>query len=173
MYMTSLTSFKPITSGPFEIDAYHARSLQVVHDVVMVVNQNPYPDYKLLKGSVFLYRVSVNPDTLDEFDFFDEIDGDDLKAAHGWTGDDVYIGNAHMTHSALTDTFRLYITEINNGFFIVDFTRHTWESEIHIISIKYVDMNELLGKTELHMPSDATFQAITFTGIEVNDHYEM
>jgi hypothetical protein len=53
----------------------------------MVVDQNPYPDLKIMKGSVFLYRVSVNPDTLDEFDMLDEIDNDDLKAAHGWNGD--------------------------------------------------------------------------------------
>ena len=94
----------------------------------MVVDQNPYPDLKLMKGSVFLYRVSVNPDTQDQFDLLDEIDNDDLKAAHGWNGDQAYIGNAYLTHSVLTDTFRMYITEINNGFFIVDFTRHNWES---------------------------------------------
>lgn len=128
LYMTTLTSFKPITSGPYISDAYHARNLQVVYDVVMVVNQNPYPDYRLLKGSVFLYRASVDPDTLEEFEFLDEIDEDDLKTAHGWTQDQVYIGNAYLTHSTLTDTFRLYITEISNGLFIVDFTRHSWEA---------------------------------------------
>lgn len=138
----------------------------------MVVDQNPYPDLKLMKGSVFLYRVSVNPDTSDEFDFLDEIDNDDLKAAHGWNGDEAFIGNAYLTHSVLTDTFRLYITEINNGFFIVDFTRHSWESEIHILSIRYVDMNELLKNNTMHMPSDATFQAITFAGLDVDEHFE-
>lgn len=63
--MTSLSSFKPITTGPFQTDAYHARTFQVVHDVVMIVDQNPYPDYRLLKGSVFLYRVSTNSDTFE------------------------------------------------------------------------------------------------------------
>jgi hypothetical protein len=82
--MTSLQQFKPITIGPFASDAYHARSLQVVHDVVMIVDQNPYPDYRLKAGSIFLYRASVNPDTTDEFDLLDEIDNDDLMAAHGW-----------------------------------------------------------------------------------------
>lgn len=62
--MTTLTSFKPITQGPFPTDAYYARTLQVVNDVVMVVDQNAYPDYRISKGSIFLYRVSVNPDTL-------------------------------------------------------------------------------------------------------------
>lgn len=61
--MTVLSSFKPITSGPFHTDAYHARTFQVVHDVVMIVDQNPYPEYRLLKGSIFLYRASVNSDT--------------------------------------------------------------------------------------------------------------
>jgi hypothetical protein len=61
--MTSLQNFKPITIGPFLTEAYHARTLQVVHDVIMIVNQNPYPDFKLLAGSVLLYRASVNPDS--------------------------------------------------------------------------------------------------------------
>lgn len=61
--MTSLQSFKPITLGPFATDAYHARTLQIVHDVVMIVDQNPYPDFKILTGSIFFYRVSVNADT--------------------------------------------------------------------------------------------------------------
>jgi len=63
--VTSLITFKPITLGPFSSDAYHARNLQVIHDVVMVVNQNAYPEFRILAGSVFLYRVSVNPDTLE------------------------------------------------------------------------------------------------------------
>jgi hypothetical protein len=58
--MTSLRSFKPITSGPFMTNAYHVRTLQTVNDVVMVVDQNSYPDYRVNAGSVFLYRVSVN-----------------------------------------------------------------------------------------------------------------
>lgn len=173
LYMTSLQSFKPITQGPYETDAYHARNLQIVHDVVMVVNQNAYPELKIMSGSVFLYRASVDPDTLEEFDFLDEIDNDDLQAAHGWNGDEANIANAYLTFSSLTNAFRLYITELNNGFFVVDFTRHTWEAEIHILSVQYVDMNDLLKNTTLHMPSDATFQAITFTGIEYSAHLEM
>jgi hypothetical protein len=65
--MTMLTSFKPITLGPFISDAYNARTLEVVHDVVMVVDQNSYPEFRLRPGSVFLYRASVDPDTLEEF----------------------------------------------------------------------------------------------------------
>jgi hypothetical protein len=48
--MTSLQSFKPVSSGPYITDSYHARTLQVVHDVVMIVNQNSYPEYKLMNG---------------------------------------------------------------------------------------------------------------------------
>ena len=78
-----------------------------------------------------------------------------------------------MTHSVLSDTFRLYITELNNGFFVIDFTRHLNDPEITVLSVRYVDMNELLKKNKLHMPTDATFGAITFTGIESNEHTEM
>ncbi len=34
-------------------------------------------------------------------------------------------------------------------------------------------MNDLLKNTSMHMPSDATFQAITFTGIEFARNIEM
>lgn len=47
-------------------------------------------------------------------------------AALGWDKEDAIIGNAYLTFSSLTNAFRLYITEIDNGFFVVDFTRHTW-----------------------------------------------
>ena len=61
--MTPLNSFKPITLGPFMTDSYYVRTLQVVHDVVMIVDQSQFPDITDKPGSVFLYRVSVNPDT--------------------------------------------------------------------------------------------------------------
>ena len=92
----------------------------------MVVDQNAYPEFRLMPGSVFLYQASVDPDTLEEFEILDEIDNNDFMAAHGWDKEDAIIGNAHMTFSSLTNAFRLYITEIDNGFFVVDFTKHTW-----------------------------------------------
>jgi hypothetical protein len=70
--------------GPFISDAYHARGLQVVQDVVLVVNQNPYPDLRINTGSVFLYRASVDPKTLEEFELLEEIDSNDFIAALGW-----------------------------------------------------------------------------------------
>jgi hypothetical protein len=46
-------------------------------------------------------------------------------AAHGWTNDQAYIGNAHLVFSSNTNAYRLYVTEIDNGFFVLDFTRHS------------------------------------------------
>lgn len=43
--------------------------------------------------------------------------------APGWTQDKAYLGNAHMLYSGNTDAYRLYITEVDNGFFVVDFTK--------------------------------------------------
>jgi hypothetical protein len=101
----------------------------------------------------------------------DEIDNDDLLAAHGWDNEEATIGNAYMTFSTFTDTFRLYITEIDHGFFVMDFTRHSWENELHILSVRYVDMHALLKAHDLNMPSGATFQAITFTGVTDIPHF--
>jgi len=58
--MTSMVSFKAFTWGPYRSSAYYAQSLQVLNDILMVVDQNAYPHFKLNYGSVFIYRLSVN-----------------------------------------------------------------------------------------------------------------
>jgi hypothetical protein len=37
-----------------------------------------------------------------------------------------------------------------------------------MLSINYIDMNALLKDNNLHMPYDATYQGITFTGVRYN-----
>lgn len=87
---------------------------------------------------------------------------DDFVSVHGWDKDTAKLGNAHLIHSPVTKAFRLYITEITTGMFVVDFTYSSNSTEINIISINFINLKTLLEKYDLHMPLDATFQAITF-----------
>lgn len=56
-------------------------------------------------------------------DELDVIDSNDFMGCAGWTDDNAYLGNAHMIYSSNTEAYRLYITEINHGLFVVDFTK--------------------------------------------------
>lgn len=67
-----------------------------------------------------------------------------------------------MLYSAYSDSYRLYTTEINNGLFVIDFKKaHVSDPEITILGTSFIDMNKLLAKYDLHMPSDAIFLGVT------------
>lgn len=60
LYVTSFTSFKAFTWGPYYSDAYNVRTLQIVNDVLMLTNTAANPNYLFEEGSVYLYRLSFN-----------------------------------------------------------------------------------------------------------------
>jgi hypothetical protein len=63
-----------------------------------------------------------NPYDWEIFDELEFIDSDDLQAANDWPGGPVFIGNAHFAFTNQTNTYRLVITELRNGLFVVDFS---------------------------------------------------
>ncbi len=56
-------------------------------------------------------------------DELEVINSDDFLAAHGWDNDKAYLGNADLIYSSNTEAWRLYVTEVTSGFFVVDFKR--------------------------------------------------
>lgn len=54
----------------------------------------------------------------------DYIDSNDFQDAHGWDFDSAYIGNAHLVYDELDNAYRLYLTEVGHGLFVMDF-KHT------------------------------------------------
>ncbi len=65
----------------------------------------------------------MEPDDQGEFlDELEVIDENDLLMAQGYTKTEAYIGNAHLIYSNANNCYRLYVTEIDNGLFVVDFT---------------------------------------------------
>lgn len=70
------------------------------------------------------------------------IDENDLTNAFGYDKDKAYIGNSHLVYSSVNRCYRLYITEVNNGLFVVDFTHEPGRREINIITINYINVNK-------------------------------
>lgn len=110
LYVTSFSSFKAFTWGPYYSDAYNVRSMQIVNDVLMVADTPAYPEYLFDEGSIYLYRLSFNAESEDEMDELEVIDSNDFMGVSGWNDDKAYLGNAHMVYSGNTDAYRLYIT---------------------------------------------------------------
>lgn len=78
---------------------------------------------------------------MDELEIIDE---DDLVGATGYKGESVYIGNAHLVYSSAEQSYRLYMTEVTGGLFVLDFTHAMGRGEINILSLAYVDLRSLL-----------------------------
>lgn len=91
------------------------------------------------------------------------IDGDDLSVASAWPGGPVSIGNAHLAFTNDTTTYRLIISELNYGFFVLDFTWTKGRKSIEILRIEFINLKEELIKVNLPMPNAAFFTAITIS----------
>ena len=68
LYVTSFTSYKGFTWGPFYSDAYGVRNLQIVNDVLMLADTPSNPEYLVDQGAIYLYRLSFNAESGDEMD---------------------------------------------------------------------------------------------------------
>jgi len=78
-------------------------------------------------------------------DELEVIDSNDFVGAAGWTEDDAYLGNAHLVYSGNINAYRLYVTEVRYGFFIVDFVRSSaFDAEITILSTTFINVKKLL-----------------------------
>lgn len=60
-----------------------------------------------------------------------------------------------------TQTYRLVITELRSGLFIVDFKWARGRESVEIIKIEFIDMKEELLKQNLPMPNMAFFTAVS------------
>ena len=91
----------------------------------------------------------------------------------GWTEEEAYFGNAHLLYSGNTDAYRLYVTEINHGLFVMDFIRpHFLDPEITVLTTSFIDLHKLLEDNGLHMPDDAIFLAVTFVKAIPLQHFD-
>lgn len=88
----------------------------------MIADISTYPEFKFEKGAIYLYELGLDYNSADEMDELEVIDENDLANAHGYNKDQVYVANAHLVFTAVNNCYRLYITEVDGGLFVVDFT---------------------------------------------------
>jgi hypothetical protein len=60
LYLTSQSSYKPWTLGPFMTEAYSVTNLQVAGDIVMVTDSSRYPQNRYGKPSVHLFSLEMD-----------------------------------------------------------------------------------------------------------------
>ena len=84
LYVTSFSSFKGFTWGPFRSAASQVRNLQVINDVAMLVDTSANPEYKFQNGAVYLYKLSFNSESGDQMDELEVIDSNDFMGCAGW-----------------------------------------------------------------------------------------
>jgi hypothetical protein len=87
--------------------------------IIVDVNEVPYSFDR--EGGVIIYAMNHDPYEPEIFDELEFIDSTDLSAANDWPGGPCFIANAHFAFTNLSSTYRLVITELRNGLFIVDF----------------------------------------------------
>jgi hypothetical protein len=173
LYITSFSSYKSFTWGPYYSDAYNIRNLQIINDILMVVDTASNPENQYEQGAIYLYRLSFNAESNDEMDELEVIDSNDFVGIHGWTDDKAFLGNAHIVYAAPTNTYRLYITEARYGFFVIDFVKaHVSDAEITILTTSFVNVRQLLQDVKIHIPNDASFQAISYVKSNVIPHFD-
>lgn len=173
VYITSTTGHRGFTWGPYQTSAFNIENLQIVNQLLVVTDVDMYPQFRLRTGGVYLYALNLDPISSNEMDEIDFIDSNDFQGTHGWDEDDVYIGNSHLMYDNYDNTYRLYVTELTHGLFVIDFQFKFGARDINIINTAYIDLNKLLNEHNFHMPNDAVFLAVTHTGFKYNPALEV
>ena len=76
--------------------------------------------------------------------------------------------NADLSYHPETKTYRLYITEIDHGLLVLEFS-HDFDAEaITILETHVIDIPAMLTKHKFAKPYDATFQAVTLARADFN-----
>lgn len=134
----------------------------------MVVDVDERPFSFSREGGLIIYALNHNPFEWEIFDELEFIDSDDLQAANDWPGGPVFIGNAHFAFTNQTNTYRIVITELRNGLFVVDFAYVKGRKSLEILKVEFIDLKEELVKLHLPLPNLAFFTAVTIS----NEYYD-
>ena len=148
------------------------RTLQVEGALLMLTDTSEYPEYRFDKGGVYLYYIGFDRFSGEEMEELEFIDENDFVNSHGYDKDYAYIANSHLVFDSINNVYRLYLTEIDSGLFVIDFTYKPGRFEINIVKTSFIDVKALLEKNNLHMPYDASFQAVTRVAYKYSPHFE-
>jgi hypothetical protein len=160
LYTTVYTASKPFVNGPYYSSAQHVTSMHVMDELMMVVDVNERPWSFDREGGVIIYAMNHDPFEPEIFDEVEYINSDDLAAALHWPGGPCFIGNAHFSFTNLSNTYRLVITELRSGFFVVDFRWTRGRKSVEILKVEFIDMVEEMNRIHVPLPNAAFFTAI-------------
>lgn len=83
-----------------------------------------------------------------------------MTAANDWPGGPCFIGNAQFSFTNQTGVYRLIISELRNGLFVVDFKWTKGRKSVEILKVEFIDLAEELVKLHLPLPNMAFFTAV-------------
>lgn len=91
------------------------------------------------------------------------IDGNDLIGTDGWPDNEnkVFIANSHIAWTNTTELYRMFVTEVRYGLFVVDFTWRAGRSEISLVHRSFLNLKEMLINESLPLPNGASFQSVS------------
>ena len=143
VYITAETDYRGFTWGPYLTEAYSIRNIQMVNYIVMIADTDE-PYYMHRAGSVFLYALNMDPDTGEEMDLIETIDSNDFMGSHGWDNEDAFLGNSHLVYDKQDNAYRLYVTEMYKGLFVMEFKHNFGDNEIQVLTTNFVDLHRIL-----------------------------
>lgn len=166
LYTTVHTASKPFVNGPYPSSAKHVTSMHIMEDLLIIVDVDERPWSFDREGGVIIYAMNHDPFEPEIFDEIEFIDTNDLIAANDWIGGPCFIGNAHFAFTNLSETYRLVITELRNGFFVVDFKWVKGRKSVEVLKIEFINLKEEMLRIHYPLPN-----AAFYTAIAINKEY--
>ena len=142
LYTTVYSASKPFVNGPYYSSAKHVTSMHIMQELLVIVDVDERPFAFDREGGIIIYAMNHDPFEPEIFDELEFIDSTDLSAANDWPGGPVFIGNAHFAFTNKTDTYRLIITELRHGLFVLDFKWTKNRKSVEILKIEFIDLAE-------------------------------
>lgn len=106
--------------------------------ILVDVDENPYSFNR--EGGIIIYAMNHDPYEYEIFDELEFINSDDLTAASDWPGGPCFLGNAHFAFTNETNLYRLVISELRNGLFIVDFRWVKGRKNVEITKVSFYNL---------------------------------
>lgn len=116
--------------------------MHVQEDLMIIVDVDERPWAMDREGGVIIYAMNHDPFEPEIFDELEFIDTNDLENALDWIGGPVYIGNAQFAFTNQTQLYRIILTEIRHGIFIVDFKWTRGRKSVEITKIEFLKLSD-------------------------------
>uniref|UniRef100_A0A1J3J7T5 Uncharacterized protein n=1 Tax=Noccaea caerulescens TaxID=107243 RepID=A0A1J3J7T5_NOCCA len=132
----------------------------ILEELMFIVDVDERPFSFDREGGIIIYAMNHDPNEPEIFDEIEYINTDDLTVAADWPGGACFIGNAHFSFTNISDTYRLIITELRNGFFVLDFKWARGRKSIEILRVEFINLVEEMIRINVPLPNMAFYTAV-------------